>query len=73
MQLLLLGPPLVPIWIAGLVAVFRRREWRPIRTLAVAYPAVGVLVVVTGGQFYYPLGLLLAHCFVPVAWPTSMR
>jgi 4-amino-4-deoxy-L-arabinose transferase-like glycosyltransferase len=53
--LILLGPPLVPIWIAGVVALWRRRE---LRFLAAAFPVLLVLVFVMGSQFYYPLGLL---------------
>jgi hypothetical protein len=54
----LLGPPLVPIWVAGLVALWRRPQWRPVRFFV---PAFGVLLLETfvgGGQFYYPIGLL---------------
>jgi 4-amino-4-deoxy-L-arabinose transferase-like glycosyltransferase len=59
-QLLLLGPPLVPIWIAGWIGLFRAPRWRPVRAFAWAYPVVLLLVLVTGGQPYYPLGLLIA-------------
>jgi hypothetical protein len=58
MLLILLGPPLVPIWLAGLVAVLRRPEWRPIRFIGAAFPVLLVLVFVMGSQFYYPFGLL---------------
>jgi 4-amino-4-deoxy-L-arabinose transferase-like glycosyltransferase len=54
----LLGPPLVPIWVAGLVSLWRRAQWRPVRFFV---PALGVLLLETfvgGGQFYYPIGLL---------------
>ncbi|MET0694410.1 MAG: glycosyltransferase family 39 protein [Propionibacteriaceae bacterium] len=67
---LLLGPPLVAIWIAGIVALIRRPSWRPARFLV---PAFAVLLAITwagGTQIYYPLGLLVvlfaAGC-VPVA------
>jgi 4-amino-4-deoxy-L-arabinose transferase-like glycosyltransferase len=53
--LIILGPPLVPIWIAGLVALWRDRT---LRFLAVAFPVLLVLVFVMGAQFYYPFGLL---------------
>ncbi|HEY2041526.1 MAG TPA: glycosyltransferase family 39 protein [Jatrophihabitans sp.] len=56
--LLLLGPPLVPIWLAGLVALLRNPAWRALRFLAIG---LGVLVIETfvgGAQLYYPLGLL---------------
>ncbi len=56
--LVILGPPLVPIWVAGLVSLVRRPEWRPIRFLAAAFPVLLVLVFVMGSQFYYPFGLL---------------
>ena len=51
----MLGPPLVPVWIAGLVALWRDRA---VRFLAVAFPVLLVLVFVMGAQFYYPFGLL---------------
>ncbi len=58
--LLLLGPPLVPIWVAGLVGLFRRPEWRPVRFVAAAFPVLLLLVCVMGSQIYYPAGLLAA-------------
>jgi 4-amino-4-deoxy-L-arabinose transferase-like glycosyltransferase len=56
--LLVLGPPLVPIWWAGLVSLIRRPEWRPVRFLVAALPVLLVLVFVMGSQFYYYFGLL---------------
>ncbi len=68
--LILLGPPLTAVWVAGLVALWRRPEWRPVRFVAAAFPVLLVLVFVAGSQFYYPYGLLAvlfgAGC-VPVA------
>ena len=58
MLLILLGPPLVPIWLAGLAALLRRPEWRPVRFVGAAFPVLLVLVFVMGSQFYYPFGLL---------------
>ncbi|NJC21104.1 4-amino-4-deoxy-L-arabinose transferase-like glycosyltransferase [Arthrobacter pigmenti] len=67
---LLLGPPLVPVWVAGLVALFRRPQWRKARFLAAAFPFLLVFAFAAGGQIYYPYGLLAvlfaAGC-VPVA------
>src|SRR3954447_11833721 len=67
---LLLGPPLVLVWGAGWVALARRTAWRPVRFLAVSFPALLLLCAVAGGQVYYPVGLLVvlfaAGC-VPVA------
>ncbi len=68
--LLLAGPPLVPIWIAGLVGLFRRPAWRPIRVFAVAFAVVVLATIVGGAQPYYPLGMievLLALGAVPTA------
>jgi hypothetical protein len=58
-QLLLLGPPLVPIWVAGIVTVFRRPGWRALRAFPVAYGVILVMLLVLAGQFYYVAGLLL--------------
>ncbi|MFL6161996.1 MAG: glycosyltransferase family 39 protein [Jatrophihabitantaceae bacterium] len=58
--LVLLGPPLVPIWLAGLVGLLRRPAWRPIRFVAVGFPVLLLLVFVLGSQPYYPFGLLAA-------------
>ena len=57
LQLALLGVFFVPVWVAGIVTLFRDRR---LRAVAVAYPVLCVLVLVTGGQPYYPLGLVLA-------------
>nr|WP_296069287.1 glycosyltransferase family 39 protein [uncultured Actinoplanes sp.] len=57
-QLILLGLFFVPIWIAGIVALLRDPALRPARSLAVAYPILLVLVLVTAGQPYYPMGLV---------------
>jgi 4-amino-4-deoxy-L-arabinose transferase-like glycosyltransferase len=67
-QILLAGPPLVAVWIAGLVALLRRPAWRAVRAVPVAYVVALVLIFVGGGQFYYAFGLqafLLAAGWVP--------
>jgi hypothetical protein len=51
---LMLGPPLVGLWIGGLRWLWRQRE---LRFFAVAFPVLLVLVFAMGAQFYYPLGL----------------
>jgi len=72
MQLVLLGVGLVPVWVAGFVALLRRPAWRPGRALALAYPVVLVVTLATAGQFYYPLGLVIllfaAGCVPTVEW-----
>ena len=55
---LLLGPPLVPIWVAGLVALRRRPQWRTVRFLSTAFAVLLVETFVGAGQLYYPIGLL---------------
>ncbi len=55
---LLLGPPLTVIWLAGLVALWRRPQWREARFMAAAFPVLLVLVFLSGTQLYYPFGLL---------------
>lgn len=70
MLLLLVGPLLVPIWVAGIVALLRRRSWRDIRLLVGAFVVVLVFTFVGSAQFYYPLGVvqvLLAIGCVPTA------
>lgn len=70
MLLLLVGPLLVPVWVAGLVGLVRRRAWRDIRLLIGAFVVVLVFTFVGGSQFYYPLGVvqvLLAIGCVPAA------
>lgn len=72
LQLILFGLALVPVWVAGIVALLRRPQWRPLRAFAVAYPLILILVLITSGQFYYPLGVLTvpfaAGCVAAVDW-----
>ena len=67
--LLMLGPPLVPIWLAGLVALWRRPA---VRFVAISFPVLLILVCVMGAQFYYPVGLVsvlfAAGCVPTAAW-----
>ncbi|WP_425953635.1 glycosyltransferase family 39 protein [Xylanimonas sp. McL0601] len=69
-QLVTLGPPLVVVWVAGMVALWRRPEWRPLRCLVVAYPVLLAFTFVGGAQVYYAwslLGAFLAAGAVVVA------
>ncbi|SDI76301.1 Dolichyl-phosphate-mannose-protein mannosyltransferase [Frankineae bacterium MT45] len=74
---IMLGPPLVPIWIAGLVSLLRRPEWRVLRFIAVALPVLVVLVFVMGSQFYYTFGLLAVifavGCVPTERWARGLR
>jgi len=65
-----LGPPLVPIWVAGIVGLVRRPQWQPVRCIVVAFAVVLLLTFVSGAQPHYPTGLLvvlLAAGAVPAA------
>jgi hypothetical protein len=70
--LIVLGPPLVPIWLAGLIGLFRRPRWRPVRFVGAAFPVSLILVFIMGAQFYYPTGLLAvlyaAGCVPAADW-----
>ncbi|MBM7505898.1 glycosyltransferase family 39 protein [Agromyces aurantiacus] len=70
MLLLVAGPLLVPVWVAGLVGLLRRPAWRDIRLLIGAFVVVLVFTFVGSAQFHYPLGMvqvLLALGCVPTA------
>jgi len=56
--LILLGPPLTAVWGAGLMALWRRPEWRSIRFVAAGFPLMLAMVLVAGTQIYYPFGYL---------------
>lgn len=76
MQILLLGPSLVPIWLTGLITLLRDRALWPLRALAVAYPVICLLLLAIAGQPYYTTGLLLAcyavGCVPAVRWAASV-
>ena len=56
-QALLISPLLAPVWIAGLVRLFRRTAYR---FLAWTWVALAVIFMATGGKPYYLAGLLPA-------------
>jgi hypothetical protein len=74
LQVALIGAFLMPVWIAGIVRLVRDPR---LRAVAVAYPILCVLVLVTGGQPYYPLGLVLAlfaaGCVPAAGWIARHR
>ncbi|MFH5229141.1 ArnT family glycosyltransferase [Antrihabitans spumae] len=57
MQLVLISPVLVAMWVPGLVRMWRAVELRPVRCFAVAYVVLAVVFLVTGGKPYYLAGL----------------
>jgi 4-amino-4-deoxy-L-arabinose transferase-like glycosyltransferase len=54
-QFLLVSPVLAPVWIAGLVRLFRDPE---LRFLAVSWVLLAVVFMATGGKPYYLAGML---------------
>ena len=56
-QLVLLGPLLAPLWIAGLVRLFRDPGLRWCRALGWAYVLLAVAFIATGGKPYYLGGM----------------
>lgn len=59
LQLLQLSPFLVPVWVAGLVRLWRDPSVQWAKAIAVAYPVLCVLVLLLGGKPYYALPLLM--------------
>jgi hypothetical protein len=59
-QLLLVSPFLAPVWIAGLVRLFRDPAVRQFRFLAWAWVVLAIVFMATGGKPYYLAGLLPA-------------
>jgi hypothetical protein len=57
-QVLLDGPLLAPVWIAGLVRLFRDRSVRDLRFLAWTWVVLAIVFMATGGKPYYLAGLL---------------
>ncbi|MGI8646342.1 MAG: glycosyltransferase family 39 protein [Nocardioides sp.] len=64
---LLLGPPLVLVWGQGLVSLWRREDWRPVRFLAPAFGVVLLFTFVSGAQPHYPAFLLVVAFAAGVA------
>ncbi|MEV0649523.1 glycosyltransferase family 39 protein [Phytomonospora sp. NPDC050363] len=60
LQLLYLSPVLVPVWVAGLVRLWRAPELRWAKAVAVAYPVMFAVTLIGGGKSYYVLPILLA-------------
>ena len=57
-QLLLVSPVLSPVWVAGLVRLFRDPDVRELRFLAWAWVVLAGVFMATGGKPYYLAGLL---------------
>jgi hypothetical protein len=76
-QLILIGPLLAPIWIAGLIELLRNPALRALRCFAAAYIVLIPVFIITGGKAYYMSGLypiLLAAGAVRAArWQATHR
>jgi 4-amino-4-deoxy-L-arabinose transferase-like glycosyltransferase len=59
-QVLLVSPVLAPVWIVGLVRLFRDPALRDVRFLAWAWVVLAVVFMASGGKPYYLAGLLPA-------------
>jgi Dolichyl-phosphate-mannose-protein mannosyltransferase len=57
-QFLLIGPLLAPIWVAGLLRLFRDPGMRTFRFLGWAWAILAVVFMATGGKPYYLAGFL---------------
>jgi hypothetical protein len=77
MQVVLLSPLLVPIWVAGLVRLVRDPAIRWARSIALAYPVLCAAVLLGGGKPYYALPLLTvviaAGCEPVARWSGDAR
>ena len=56
-QLVIVSVFLAPMWIAGLVRLFRAPELRFARPIAWVYPLLAVVFLIAGGKVYYLAGI----------------
>ena len=52
-QLVMVSPLLVPVWVAGLLAPFRRAGWRQLRFVPISYAGMAVVYLAGNGKAYY--------------------
>jgi 4-amino-4-deoxy-L-arabinose transferase-like glycosyltransferase len=52
-QLVMVSPFLVPVWVAGLLAPFRRAGWQQLRFVPITYGVMAVLYFAGNGHAYY--------------------
>jgi 4-amino-4-deoxy-L-arabinose transferase-like glycosyltransferase len=56
-QFLLVSPVLAPVWLAGLIALWRKEQLAPYRAFALAWAILVVVFLASGGKPYYLAGL----------------
>jgi 4-amino-4-deoxy-L-arabinose transferase-like glycosyltransferase len=75
-MILIMGVFLTPMWIAGLVGLLRRPQWRQYRFVGVAFPIMIALLIITGGPSNYASALqfvlLAAGCVVVEEWARTV-
>jgi 4-amino-4-deoxy-L-arabinose transferase-like glycosyltransferase len=69
LQLVYLSPVLVPVWLAGMRAIWREVRWA--RSFVLAYPLLCAALLIVGGKPYYPVPLLLV--FLAAGAEPAMR
>ncbi|MGA8745353.1 MAG: glycosyltransferase family 39 protein [Solirubrobacterales bacterium] len=52
-QLVMVNPFLVPVWVAGLLAPFRRPGWKRLRFVPITYAVMAALYLLGDGHAYY--------------------
>jgi Dolichyl-phosphate-mannose-protein mannosyltransferase len=52
-QLVMVSPVLVPVWVAGLLAPFRRAAWRQLRFVPITYAVLAIAYIAGDGKAYY--------------------
>ncbi len=67
-QFLLVSPLLAPVWVAGLVNLFRDPDLRDVRFLAWTWVVLAIIFMVTAGKPYYLAGLLPALIGSGAVW-----
>ena len=76
-QLVMVSPFLVPVWLVGLLAPFRRAGWHQLRFLTITYVVMAVLYIAGNGHAYYLASLyplLLGLGALPTAeWTRGAR
>ncbi|WP_203995783.1 ArnT family glycosyltransferase [Micromonospora lutea] len=77
LHFVIISPFVMPIWVAGLVALLRRPQWRGHRALGWAWLVVSGIVLLVGGKGYYDAPLLLvltaAGAVIAAGWAARDR